>query len=427
MTQTLIIGAGTAGLAAGRMLQDAGQQVVVLEARDRIGGRVWTDRSFVGEPIENGAEFIHGDRAITWQWVNAWQAETIKIDKFKSYAFESAGQIHPYSEVIQWADVARIFDLEEQEFAKFDLQAPDCSVREWLKQLELAPTAEQLAAEMISHPYLAAADELGMADLAQEARVHHAGKDDFRLLRGYDQVLQALATDLPIALNTAVKAIDWSGSLPQVTAAIADTVQTFSARQVLITVPLALLQQEAIAFNPPLPVAKQQAIQSLTMGPALKLQLLFNEIFWQPEISRYIGSEDILVWWAPGYHRQDFPPLLTAFIGGQRAKKFNALTEAEAIEKGLANLCHLFDSPVPRQAFVKGRRISWMDDPWSRGGYSFAPPGAHAARRILAESVGDRLFFAGEATVFESNPATVHGAIESGLRAAREILALGRS
>ena len=90
----------------------------------------------------------------------------------------------------------------------------------------------------------------------------------------------------------------------------------------------------------------------------------------------------------------------------------------------MADLCWLFKSDAPRHLFVKGRSVSWINDPWSRGGYSYVPVGAYGARQILAQPVQNALFFAGEATVTESSPATVHGAIETGMRAAREILSI---
>ncbi len=421
---TIVIGAGAAGLAAGSALQAAGQRVAILEARNRIGGRVWTDRSFIEHPIENGAEFIHGDRAITWQWVSALNASTVQIAKYTSYAYENNGQLYSYQQALQWAGFEQLPYLEDR-VAQADLAAGDRSLSDWLAELHLAPPAQQLVGRLLANSHLTEPAHLSLADLAHEAKVHQAGSGNFRLQGGYDRLLEALAAGLSIQLSTVVQAIDWQ-QRPVKVVAINPQGQTvdLTAEQVVITVPLSLLQQQAIAFTPCLPQQKMQAIQSLRMGAALKLQLVFSQPFWQPDLSLFVGLGAIPVWWAPGYQRPGFPPLLTAFVGGQSALALNAVSEAEALEIGLSDLCRLFGSKAPRQLWQQGRRISWLDDPWARGGYSFVSPGAFGARHLLAQPLANRLFFAGEATVTNSNPATVHGAIETGQRAAQEILQL---
>jgi monoamine oxidase len=419
---TIVIGAGAAGLAAGSALQAAGQQVTLLEARNQIGGRVWTDRSFVEQPIENGAEFIHGDRAITWQWVQALSASTVKIAKYTSYAYEHQGRLYRYQQALQWAGFEQVPFLEDR-VAQASLEAGDRCLADWLAELNLAPSAQCVVGRLLANSHLTEPANLSLADLAHEAKVHQAGQGNFRVLGGYDRLLAALAAGLPIQLNTAVQAIDWQQT-PVKVVAVNPQRQTIelTADQVVITVPLSLLQQQAIAFTPPLPQSKVQAIQSLSMGAAIKLQLAFSQPFWQPDLSLFVGLGAIPVWWAPGYQRPGFPPVLTAFVGGQSALALNAVSEAEALEVGLSDLCRLFGNHAPRQRFDKGRRISWLDDPWARGGYSFVTPGAFGSRHVLAQPLANRLFFAGEATVTDSNPATVHGAIETGQRAAREIL-----
>ncbi|MDS3862008.1 NAD(P)/FAD-dependent oxidoreductase [Thermosynechococcaceae cyanobacterium BACA0444] len=412
----IVIGAGVAGLAAAQKLHQAGQQVLVLEARHRPGGRVWTDTDWLGVPIENGAEFIHGDQAITWDWIN--RAETIQIPRYQTYAFEVNNQLYPYETVKTWPGFQRFFDLEYQDFPQLPWPEPDCSLRAWLNQIKMPPVAKEFADQFQGHLYLTSADQLSLQELIHECRVHHAGDDNFRIQAGYQALIQQLTQGLDIHYNQAVDTITWQPN--HVT--IQTNTRTYQAPQVIITIPLALLQQGIPQFYPPLPTDKQQAIQSLHVGPAMKLQMIFREIFWAPETSLFMSLGPMMVWWSPSYHRPGFPPVLTAFIGGERATHLFNQTEAELIEQGLADLCRIFGNEQPRHLFQKARNINWTTDPWARGGYSSVPPGAFGLRDHLAQPLEKTLYFAGEATVTHSNPATVHGAIETGQRAAGEIL-----
>jgi monoamine oxidase len=427
MTQTLVIGAGAAGLAAAATLQAAGVSVIVLEARNRIGGRVWTDRSFNGFPLEHGAEFIHGDRAVTWQWLNQPATSTIAVERFKSYAYGVDGQWQSYAQVLQMPGFAQMFAAEAIHLPQVNLHRPDCSLADWLQELGMTNPACDLIGGLWANSFLTTPDQLSLMDLAHEAIIHHAGQGDFHLVEGYDRVMERLASGLEIHLGTAVEHIDWHEPTVRVWTRQPGRSELleFSAEQVVITVPVALLQQEVISFAPALPAAKQAAIQCLQMGAVVKLHLEFTEAFWDPEISLWANTGSIPVWWAPGYHQPQMPPVLTAFVGGQRALALGQGTEATAIEQGLANLCQMFASPAPRQLFRQGKRIAWADDPWARGGYCHLPVGAQGARQALAAPLSNRLFFAGEAAVTTSNPATVHGAIQSGQAAAKLIIEQG--
>jgi len=317
-------------------------------------------------------------------------------------------------------------------------------VRDWVASFHLAPAAGHSAMRFMAHPYLAEPEEMGVADIAHEARVQHAGSGNFRIHAGYDVVIQHLASGLDVRLNTAVTHIDWGerpsgGSSDGVVVHTAAS-QALRASAVIVTVPLPVLQQDALTFDPPLPEAKRHAIQALRMGPVVKLHLLFRERFWPDDTSIFSGSGDMPVWWPPAFGRErseDQPPhVLTAFVGAKRALALDAMTNEAVADHALNALCQMFTraphgevgaqpeyvSDLPRRTFIKLERVSWQTDPWARGGYTFVPTGAYGARQALAEPVGGRVFFAGEATVFDSNPATVHGALESGWRAAREVM-----
>jgi len=430
----LVIGAGAAGLAAARALVDAGRRVIVLEARERIGGRVWTDRSFAAIPVERGAEFIHGEQADSWALIHRAGLRTESFSRWQGRRIVAEDGRLVGDELLQARpDLQRVFTLEQQLAA---YQGPDCSLAEWLTANNFSPLAAHIADLRLAHANCATPETISVAELAHELKIADKGPGDFHILDGYDRVLALLAEGLDIRLGTAASAIRWGED--GVVIETAETAEArrhadtqardlrpaspsrpispaLSARHAIITLPLALLQADVVAFDPPLPQAKRTAINALRMAPAMKLLLRFEERFWDAEMTFLTGRDPVPVWWTI---RHD-APLLTGFITGPRAARLAAHGPENALEQGMAALTAIFGD-TPRRLFAAGEVVDWAADEWARGGYSSVPPGAYGQRQVLAQSVG-ALHFAGEATVFANNPATVHGALHSGARAAREI------
>jgi len=417
----LVIGAGASGLAAARSLANIGRRVIVLEARDRIGGRVWTDRDFAPVPVERGAEFIHGAQADTWALIGRAGLRTESFSRWQGRRIVTEeGRLAGDELLHARPDLQRLFTLEEQ-LAEY--QGPERSLAEWLAANGFSPLAAHIADLRLAHSNCATPATISVAELAHELRIADKGPGDFHILDGYDRVLELLADGLDIRLGTAVSEIKWAADGVEVTTSERSNVQTFkrsnvqlSARHAIVTLPLALLKAGAVAFDPPLPETKQHAIDALVMAPAMKLLLRFAEQFWDAEMTFLTGRDPVPVWWTVRRHE----PLLTGFITGPRAARLAAHGPDDALEQGLAALAAIFGD-TPRRLFAAGQVLDWAADPWARGGYSSVPPGAHGQRAILAQPAG-ALHFAGEATVFANNPATVHGALHSGERAAAEIL-----
>jgi monoamine oxidase len=430
----LVIGAGAAGLAAARALVDAGRRVIVLEARARIGGRVWTDRSFADIPVERGAEFIHGEQADTWALVRRAGLRTASFSRWQGRRIVAEdGRLAGDELLHARPDLQRVFTLEQQ-LAEY--QGPDCSLAEWLAANAYSPLAAHIADLRMAHSNCATPDTISVAELAHELKIADKGPGDFHILDGYDRALALLADGLDIRLGMAVTKIQWAEDGVQVTTRASEGVKgrrgeleaapahllapspahAFHARHTIITLPLALLKVDTVAFDPPLPEAKRHAITALTMAPAMKLLLRFEERFWDAEMTFLSGRDPVPVWWTV---RPD-APLLTGFITGPRAARLAAHGPEAALEQGMAALMAIFGA-APRRLFAAGQVVDWAADEWARGGYSSVPPGAHGQRAVLAQPAG-ALHFAGEATVFANNPATVHGALHSGVRAAREII-----
>jgi len=195
----------------------------------------------------------------------------------------------------------------------------------------------------------------------------------------------------------------------------------FLADQAVIAVPLGVLKAGKIRFVPELPEAKQEALHRLGLTDAVKLFFLFDGPVFPPGIVElYVPGHSPDEWWSSAAgHGVNFE-ILTALATGPKARELLALPEEEALQSALQTLRQALGRPdlTPRRA----RLAHWQDDPYTLGAYSKASVGASQARRILAQPVGNRLFFAGEHTASNAWAATVHGAYASGRRAAQEIL-----
>src|SRR5262245_20966099 len=259
--------AGAAGLSAARRLADGGRRVVVLEARDRIGGRVWTDHNFGPVPVERGAEFIHGERAETWAWVQRAKLTTASHARWSGRRIALGdGRLASADLLHERPDLRPVFDLEDM-LAAYD--GPDCSLADWLAANNFSALAAHIADVRLAHANCATPATISVAELAHEIRLDDKGPGDFHILEGYDRVLATIAAGLDIHLDTPVTTIHWGTD----GAAALTSRGTFTAGSVVVTLPLALLKAGAVLFDPPLPEEKQHAIAALAMRPAMKVLL----------------------------------------------------------------------------------------------------------------------------------------------------------
>jgi monoamine oxidase len=430
----LVIGAGMAGLAAARELGKAGLTVRVLEARDRVGGRVWTVRDGASPvPIELGAEFIHGRPPETWQIVRAANLAAYEIagDVWRSQSGTLEQSNGP------WDESDTIFERMER------WDGPDQSFQEFLETQcrDTSPQAQQRATSFVEGFNAAVAERVGIHSLVGEQRAAATieGQRSFRILSGYDAVAQQLRADFELEqvalhLNTIVTALNWRRGAVEMLARsrAGHELEPFRATCALITLPLGVLQAPpeapgAVRFTPALD-SKRAALGQLVMGQVVKIGLRFHSPFWERDgrlsSMSYLLSQATAVptWWSV-YPAQ--APLLIGWAAGPAAEKLALRGDAFVIDQAIGSLAQALG--VERRLVAAELEAwyfhDWQADPFARGAYSYVLVGGLAARAALAQPVEDTLFFAGEATNTDGHTATVHGAIASGRRAAREVIA----
>lgn len=408
----IIIGAGAAGLAAAQHLQAAGVTALVIEARHRLGGRIWTDHTY--GPVELGAEFIHGEHASTWQIIEPAGLEAEPWPRGRQNGQANHNRFARHGRLLTDTSLAgRVDNLFERVTT---YTGPEQSARDLL--LPLAGSDEDallFATNGLACMEAAEVSRLSASALSQERALNTAGWENYHITAGYDALPTLLAKDIEVRLGAAVTQIEWNATGVQLE--LQDG-QPLAARQVIVTVPLGVLQSGRPRFLPELPIVKQQAIERLAMGHVTKLVLHFNRAFW-PEFTFLRTDGVVLTWWPVG---TTAAPALMGYTGGPAALKLAALGQECAIEQSLQDLSQILGDDA-RSAFVAGRLVDWSIDPWSRGAYTYTPVGAGSARAELAAPLAPTLFFAGEATATNGHLATVHGAIETGWRAAAELLA----
>ena len=435
----VVIGAGVSGLAAARRLALAGLNVTVLEARDRIGGRVFTlrdDRSPI--PIELGAEFLHGK-----------PPETLGIVEAARLILGHASHHHWYlhngvliRSDIFWSELQDIMDRMKQ------VTGPDLSFEEFLKgcvKSERLSDTRLVASLFVQGFHAADTRRISVKSINQEniASDQIDGDKPLRVLSGYDGVAhwlyeQATSNGATFQLNSVVGEVRWKVGHVRISTA-ENGAAVFEAPRALITVPLGVLQatqgqRGAIRFEPPIP-RKEAAARDLAMGQVVRFIFLFRERFWEnlalptehgtQELSDlgfiHLADEAIPTWWTQLPVRA---PVLVGWSGGPTAEQLAHTDESTAVDRALVSLSNTLGVSKSKIDRLLEHYYfhNWSTDPFSRGAYSYVPAGAMEVQAELASAVDATLFFAGEATNTEGHSGTVHGAIATGERAAREII-----
>jgi monoamine oxidase len=418
MYDTVVIGAGAAGIAAAKTLHDAGKNVVVLEARNRIGGRTWTDETFAAFPVELGAEFIHGGSVITHEFVKEAGLSEIPVDRFGKLRWSFGDKAAIVAELPEnlrisieklWQDYAEIINTD---FTK------DVSLAEYLRARGHTSEALQIADVLLAQTCVASLYTLSCQDLKRDMQNGDTHDAESRIREGYKALFKFLMRGLKIKLSSPVQRIEHSKTDITITA----NGQSFEAKTCVIALPITILQSGTIQFSPSLSFEKQRAVHALKMEAGTKLLYNFTESFWDEDLTYMLHDNTAARWWTPGHGRKG-SSVIACYTTSSRARVLDVLSETEALTIGLKQLSKLLGVSFEKleQNLVKSKRVAWAHDPYTLGAYAHVPPGAAEARVDLAKSEG-RLFFAGEATAYHSTPQTVHGAFDSGIRAAKERL-----
>ena len=426
----IVIGAGAAGLAAARVLAAGSLRTIVLEARDRTGGRVWTGPSAPGGvPAELGAEFIHGPAPETRALLR--EAGTAWVDTGgESWTLGRDGTL---SEAQDFLAGGSIFDDAHA-------LAADESVDQYLRRFDGDAKMRDAVADARRFVEGFDAADPAIASVKAIAAEWGSGVDSTsaRPIGGYrpvfDQLLAACdALGVERQLGTVVRRIAWRRGEVSVDVTRDGAARTLRARAAIVTLPVGVLRhsgdETAVAFEPDLPVAKRDALHSIAMGLAVKVTLRFRSAFWE-RISggRYRDAgffrcpgRPFTAYWTQLPVRGE---LICAWAGGPRAVALEAAPPAELIERALDGFGSLLGEPgLARSEFEGGVMHDWGRDPFARGAYSYITVGGGDARLVLAAPVDDTLFFGGEATANDGQGGTVNGALATGERAAREALA----
>lgn len=428
-----IVGAGVAGLAALAELDRAGLRVLCIEARDRIGGRISTAHDELAPlAVELGAEFIHGRPPEIWTLVRSGLLAV--YDCADAAVHIRSGKVQKHEDA--WEPIGQLMN----EMRTAADQGKDEPFSSFLERSSHPAVAQELSASFVEGFNAARKEVIGIASLAKDGRAADQidGDRSFRLPGGYDAIPLGILQGVPegqskLQLNTELTAVEWqAGSVTLRTAsALTGGAGTISARRALLTLPLGVLQARkptpgAIHWKP-VPGRVLEAASELAFGQVVRVVLRFRNAFWEDKsdfanAGFFLSNETVFpTWWTPLAMRA---PMLTGWSAGPHADDLLDKPKQVVMAEALASLARILGAPVEKIAGLleKGYLHDWHGDPFARGAYSYVPAGALSARDALAEPVADTLYFAGEATELNGHSATVHGAIASGLRAARQII-----
>ena len=434
--EVLIIGAGVAGLAAAVKLSQAGVRVSVLEARERVGGRVFTaHHPGLDVAIEMGAEFVHGRPPESFELIKSGELEAVKVEGEPFCSNESSIVGCDF-----WEKIDKVLETMKKK------ASPRQSFGTFVQQLndpEITEEDKRAACSYVRGFHAAHPEEISVQSLIEgmQAEEKIDGDSQFRLPGGYDRLVHALEQKLNrdcarVELNTTVARVRWRSGTVEVEARRSDGSRAeFSAPHLISTLPLGLLKMKedesgAVRFDPPL-LGKQDAVSKLRVGHVIRASLIFRSRFWTAmkgdgrslEKMHFLFSQDRFfpTWWTPAPLDA---PVLTGWSPANAGEKLSQLSDAEICEQAVQALARVLHVPIERcrGELVHAYTHNWQADRYSRGAYSYVAVGGSDTQKEFAAPIENTLFFAGEATNFNGHHGTVHGAIATGYRAAEEAL-----
>jgi monoamine oxidase len=415
--EVLIIGAGVAGLTAARDLTAAGARVLVLEARDRLGGRVMTHHTPDG-PVELGAEFVHGT-----------VEETLSVAREAALPLRETDRGAP-SVTGEARGPADIFSAMDLVLAHASADGPDESFQHLVERVDVEAEIKARCLALVEGYHAANPARISVRSLLKNTAADErpGANRQFRFTNGYDGLVAAIFARIApglcdVRLETVVTAVSWGCRRVVVRTSAG---QELAAPQLIVTVPLGVLKAGTIEFSPRL-ADKEEVVGRLEMGDAERVSLCLGSDAWvAPE--RFprggflmTGEPPFPVWWVS---RPPPFPVVTAWSGGRNAQALGQVGGAARVDAAVAALAAALgaDAGRLRQDLRGGFSHNWLADPFARGAYSYAGVGGSDAGTELAVPIDGTLFFAGEATESDGQNGTVHGAIASGRRAAKQVL-----
>jgi monoamine oxidase len=426
--RVVVIGGGVSGLVATRELAKKGHEVVLLEAKDRLGGRILTHH--VGNPIaELGAEFIHGRSEQMLQTLRDAHIEMIDASEQNRISFGSPRGEGRGEGLLQAGKLKKV-DLWErvgEAIGKIDPHSHDISFADWLAKAKLDAETKEMTMAFVEGFNASDARQIGSHSLlrAEYASEKNEGDKQSRLREGYDALVNALREaaikmGVRIELNARVKLIHWR---PNHIEARTEDGRSFEGEATVVTLPLGVLKSGRVAFEPSL-VHKREAIDGLKFGNVAKLVFIFRESWWEElNLEKDFGfihsfAEPIPTWWS-----DPRGPTLVGWAAGPKGERMLDLPPAQLKQTALDVMARIFSRPIAsiEKELLAFEFHDWRSDPDIGGAYSYIPVNGLDLPKDLAASIENTLFFAGEATAMDAQMGTVSGAIESAFRVVEEM------
>ncbi len=415
----VVIGSGASGLMAAWNLAQQNHKVTLVEARDRIGGRIHTLTNKFSMSTEAGAEFIHGDQPLTMSLIQDSKSE-LSLLQGQRYQLMKGKILSSEFTDDQW-------NLLEDALQGLNTDMDMASfLNLYFKQDQYKDLRQRVKRFVEGYD---AADLHRVSAMALKAEWSESDDEhQYHIIGGYARLIHYLhekvnAAGVAIHLSSPVQAVQWSAGKVKV---VTETGPTFEADKVVVTVPLGVLQKGSITFTPPL-AEYQEAVNNIGFGGVIKFLFEFKDSFWEDRITRplkdvaFIFSDaGVPTWWSQLPNKI---PLLTGWLGGPSTYKTNHNQQA-LYEKATASLQYVFNcsAKVIKDEIKEWHIADWVEDPYACGAYAYATVETRKARTLLAQPVKDTIYFAGEAIYEGSAMGSVEAALVSGQGIAKKII-----